>query len=311
MTSPTEPGSTANVIGVGLIGGSIGMALRARGWKVFGSDADDTMVTKALELGALDAIGLDAEAAITFVATPVRSIAAAVQQALAAGCRVVTDAGSVKGPIVEAVADARFVGGHPMAGSEQEGVEGADPELFEGAVWVLTPTSDTADSVYTQVAAVVSSFGAEVVALPPERHDALVAVVSHVPHLTAATLMGVAETRAEEHQALLRLAAGGFRDMTRIASGHPAIWPDICRREPRRDRRGARRPHRWAGRHARCRGERGRGHLVGATGVRARARARTCRAASLGPRISRRSASRCPTGLECSPRSRRWPPSWA
>lgn len=228
MTSPTEPGSTANVIGVGLIGGSIGMALRARGWKVLGSDADETMVAKALELGAVDAIGLDEDAAITFVATPVRSITEAVRHALAAGCRVVTDAGSVKGPIVEAVADARFVGGHPMAGSEQEGVEGADGELFEGAVWVLTPTSDTADSAYTQVAAVVSSFGAEVVALPPERHDALVAVVSHVPHLTAATLMGVAETRAEEHAALLRLAAGGFRDMTRIASGHPAIWPDIC-----------------------------------------------------------------------------------
>ncbi|HMK10215.1 MAG TPA: prephenate dehydrogenase dimerization domain-containing protein, partial [Acidimicrobiales bacterium] len=73
------------------------------------------------------------------------------------------------------------------------------------------------------------SFGAEVVAVAPDRHDALVAVVSHVPHLTAATLMGVAEMRAEEHAALLRLAAGGFRDMTRIASGHPAIWQDICR----------------------------------------------------------------------------------
>jgi prephenate dehydrogenase len=75
---------------------------------------------------------------------------------------------------------------------------------------------------------VVSSLGAEVVVLPPERHDALVAVVSHVPHLTAATLMTLADERAEEHAALLRLAAGGFRDMTRIASGHPAIWPDIC-----------------------------------------------------------------------------------
>ena len=102
MTSPTEPGSTANVIGVGLIGGSIGMALRARGWKVFGSDADETMVAKALELGAVDAIGLDPDAAITFVATPVRSITEAARHALAAGCRVVTDAGSVKGPVVEA-----------------------------------------------------------------------------------------------------------------------------------------------------------------------------------------------------------------
>ena len=81
---------------------------------------------------------------------------------------------------------------------------------------------------YARVRSVVSSFGADVVALTPEQHDGLVAVVSHVPHLTAATLMGLASARAEEHAALLRLAAGGFRDMTRVASGHPGIWPDIC-----------------------------------------------------------------------------------
>ncbi|HJR24440.1 MAG TPA: prephenate dehydrogenase/arogenate dehydrogenase family protein, partial [Acidimicrobiales bacterium] len=124
--------------------------------------------------------------------------------------------------------DPRFLGGHPMAGSEQEGVEGADPDLFVGAVWVLTPTAATDDATYTQLHAVVSELGAEVVALAPEQHDALVAVVSHVPHLTAAALMGLADARATEHRALLRLAAGGFRDMTRIASGHPGIWPDIC-----------------------------------------------------------------------------------
>jgi prephenate dehydrogenase len=229
VTSTTEPGSTANVIGIGLIGGSIGMALRQRGWRVFGSDRDPAIAAKAIALGAIDEVGLDPDAAITFVATPVTVVADSARAALDAGCRVVTDAGSVKAPVVGAVGDPRFVGGHPMAGSEQDGVEGADPELFEGAVWVLTPTSDTDDDAYTQVASVVSSFGAEVVAVAPERHDALVAVVSHVPHLTAATLMGVAEDRAEEHAALLRLAAGGFRDMTRIASGHPAIWQDICR----------------------------------------------------------------------------------
>jgi prephenate dehydrogenase len=130
--------------------------------------------------------------------------------------------------VVEAVGDPRFVGGHPMAGSEQEGLDGADPDLFVGATWVLTPTPATADTAYAVLAGVVASLGAEVVALPPERHDALVAVVSHVPHLAAVTLMGLASERAEEHAALLRLAAGGFRDMTRIASGHPAIWPDIC-----------------------------------------------------------------------------------
>ena len=229
MTSTTEPGTPANVVGIGLIGGSIGMALRQRGWKVLGTDNDPAVTSKARALGAIDEIGLDPDAAITFIATPVTSIAENARRALDAGCRVVTDAGSVKAPVVEAVGSPRFVGGHPMAGSEQEGVEGADPELFEGAVWVLTPTNDTAGDAYTQVASVVTSFGAEVVAVAPDRHDALVAVVSHVPHLTAATLMGVAEMRAEEHAALLRLAAGGFRDMTRIASGHPAIWQDICR----------------------------------------------------------------------------------
>jgi prephenate dehydrogenase len=218
----------AGIVGTGLIGGSIGMALKARGWHVTGTDRDQDRATRALELGALDAVGTDPDAEITFVATPVSAIADAARDALAGGSGLVTDVGSVKGPTVEAVADPRFVGGHPMAGSEQEGVDGADPALFEGAVWVLTPTGETDDGAYATVRAVVSSLGAEVVALPPDRHDALVAVVSHVPHLTAATLMGLAADRSEEHAALLRLAAGGFRDMTRIAAGHPGIWPDIC-----------------------------------------------------------------------------------
>jgi prephenate dehydrogenase len=93
---------------------------------------------------------------------------------------------------------------------------------------VLTPVHGTDSDHFATVDAVIRSFGADVVALPPERHDALVAVVSHVPHLTAAALMGIADERAEEHAALLRLAAGGFRDMTRIAAGSPTIWPDIC-----------------------------------------------------------------------------------
>jgi prephenate dehydrogenase len=115
-----------------------------------------------------------------------------------------------------------------MAGSEQEGVDGSRAELFDGAVWVLTPVAATDPDAHALVRSVVSSFGADVVELSPERHDALVAVVSHVPHLTAVSLMGIAAERSEEHAALLRLAAGGFRDMTRIAAGHPGIWPDIC-----------------------------------------------------------------------------------
>ncbi|MEY2405191.1 MAG: prephenate dehydrogenase [Acidimicrobiaceae bacterium] len=218
----------ANIIGTGLIGGSIGLGLRRLGWHVTGSDADGARAARALELGALDEVGIDPSASITFVAVPVRAIPEAVAEALAATQGVVTDVGSVKGTVVQTVTDPRFVGGHPMAGSEQEGVDGADGDLFEGAVWVLTPTAATDDAVFTTVRSVIASLGAEVVALPPDRHDALVAVVSHVPHLTAATLMHLADERAEEHKALLRLAAGGFRDMTRIAAGHPGIWPDIC-----------------------------------------------------------------------------------
>jgi prephenate dehydrogenase len=218
----------ANVIGLGLIGGSLALALTTRGWRVHGEDRDPTRVADAEQRGAVAATGLDPDAAVTFVATPVSSIADAAKQALAATGGLVTDVGSVKAPITAAVADARFCGGHPMAGSELEGLDGADAELFEGAVWVLTPTADTADSTFAAIARIVSDLGAEVVALPPDRHDALVAVVSHVPHLAAAALMTVADQRAEEHAALLRLAAGGFRDMTRIAAGHPAIWLDIC-----------------------------------------------------------------------------------
>jgi prephenate dehydrogenase len=218
----------ANVVGLGLIGGSVGKALRARGWKVQGVDTDVARLDQAMRVGAVDTSGLHPDASITFVATPVKAAPGAIRQALAETSGLVTDVGSVKAPIVSAIDDPRFLGGHPMAGSEQEGLSGADGEMFEGAVWVLTPTPATSDAVFGSVASVVASLGAEVVALPPDRHDALVAVVSHVPHLTAATLMSLADARAEEHAALLRLAAGGFRDMTRIASGHPAIWPDIC-----------------------------------------------------------------------------------
>jgi len=218
----------AGIVGTGLIGGSIGLALRRRGWHVTGYDHDPVRAARALELGALDQIGTDPAAEITFLATPVRSVADAARAALAAGPGIVTDVGSVKASIVASVDDPRFLGGHPMAGSEQEGVDGADADLFAGAVWVLTPTAATSDATYAAVRSAATDLGADVVALAPEHHDALVAVVSHVPHLTAAALMHLADDKATEHRALLRLAAGGFRDMTRIAAGHPGIWPDIC-----------------------------------------------------------------------------------
>ena len=134
----------------------------------------------------------------------------------------------VKGPVVRQVDHPRFVGGHPMAGSEQDGVEGTDPDMFEGATWVLTPGDSTDPQAFATVRSTVGLLGANVVELPAARHDDLVALVSHVPHLTAATLMTLAADTALEHATLLRLAAGGFRDMTRIAAGDPGIWPDVC-----------------------------------------------------------------------------------
>ncbi|MCU1394600.1 MAG: tyrA [Ilumatobacteraceae bacterium] len=218
----------ANIIGLGLIGGSVGLALRERGWHVSGDDQDQARVDRALRIGVLDEQGLAEVVDVTFIATPVLTIADQAKRALAETTGIVTDVGSVKGAVASAIDDPRFVGGHPMAGSELEGLDGADATMFTGAVWVLTPTATTADATFSAMASIVAELGADVVALAPERHDQVVAVVSHVPHLAAATLMGLAAERAEEHAALLRLAAGGFRDMTRIASGHPGIWLDIC-----------------------------------------------------------------------------------
>ena len=218
----------ANVIGLGLIGGSIAVALRSRGWIVNGVDDRAQATATAVDRGVIDAVGLDADAEITFVAVPVLQGVVTVQRALVETNGIVTDAGSVKGPICAAITDPRFVGGHPMAGSEREGLDGADSNLFEGAIWVLTPDDDADDLVFSQLTTIIGGLGAEVVAVAPGRHDDVVAVVSHVPHLTAASLMTLADDRSIEHAALLRLAAGGFRDMTRVASGRPDIWLDIC-----------------------------------------------------------------------------------
>src|SRR5690606_10057984 len=182
----------------------------------------------AVRRGIVDHAGLDADADVTFVAVPVLAALDAVEHALKATSGVVTDVGSVKGAVGAAIDDERFVGGHPMAGSELGGLDGADASMFEGAVWVLTPTPATSHTTLSVVSKAVGLLGAEMVAMTPDRHDEMVAVVSHVPHLTAASLMRMAADGADEHAALLRLAAGGFRDMTRIASGHPDIWLDIC-----------------------------------------------------------------------------------
>lgn len=250
MSAGTGPDGRARalVVGTGLIGGSIGMALRRNGWYVSGWDADAARARRALELGAVDEVALDYLAAATFIAVPAGSVADVANSVLShqdeltgpAGSRVpspaqgtlppaqvVTDVAGIKENIVAAVHHPRFVGGHPMAGSEQEGVDGAGPDLFLGATWVLTPDRGTSVEAFTEVQSLVRMLGANPVALEPRRHDELVALVSHAPHLTAAALMNLAADAATNNATLLRLAAGGFRDMTRIAAGHPGIWPDI------------------------------------------------------------------------------------
>jgi prephenate dehydrogenase len=234
MTSPTESGSgrRALVVGTGLIGGSIALGLRRHGWHVSGVDADAARAHEALAAGVVDAVGDDPEAEVAFVAVPAAAVAGEARRLLDGPGRradaLVTDVSGVKSAIVAEADHPRFIGGHPMAGSEQIGLHGADPDLFEGAVWVLTPTPATDLASFDRLKGVVMSLGADVLVLSPSDHDRLVAVVSHVPHLVAATLMNAASDGAEHDGALLRLAAGGFRDMTRVAAGQPGIWPDIC-----------------------------------------------------------------------------------
>jgi prephenate dehydrogenase len=226
------------VIGTGLVGGSIGFALTARGHTVVGYDRDQARLVRAKELGAISEPAANlADAArevdVAFVALPVGAVADAVVQLLQSGVPLVTDVGSVKGPIVADVTArageraGAFVGGHPMAGSEHDGIEGARADLFVGAAWVLTPTTVTGEAAYTRLRELLRDIEAEVITVTPDDHDGLVSFVSHVPQLAASTLMSVVNARDEEHRALLRLAAGGFRDMTRIAASHPTIWVDI------------------------------------------------------------------------------------
>jgi prephenate dehydrogenase len=231
---------TVAVVGTGLIGGSLGLALRRSGLHVRGYDADPDRLARAVARGAVDDAGaslLDAYAGadVAFVAVTVSGVADAVAAALDAGVGAVSDVGSVKAPVVRAVeaqaggAAARFVGGHPMAGSAgEEGIEGADADLFTGAAWVLTPTASTDPAAFTAVRDLVALTGAAVMAIDPDLHDELVATVSHLPHLAASAIMHLATDAQPNHETLLRLAAGGFRALTRLSGRSAGIWPDIC-----------------------------------------------------------------------------------
>ena len=230
MTSPTEGPRRAHVVGLGLIGASIAMGLTEAGWAVSGIDIDDATTATAIELGVVTGSRRDQSGRLIIAAVPSALVPAVVAEQLATGSdqTVVTDVAGVKAPVVRAISDPRFVGGHPMAGSEQSGIHGARGDLFVGATWVLTPTSSTTPDRYSVLVGAIRDLGATALALRAEDHDRLVAMVSHVPHLVAGAMMNEAATLAESDAALLRLAAGGFRDMTRVAAGDSGIWPDLC-----------------------------------------------------------------------------------
>jgi len=228
MTSPNS--RHAHVIGLGLIGASIALALNDHGWTVTGSDRDPAIMDSAIEGAVVTGTELSPEVDLVVVATPAGVVARLANETLAQLSRadvIVTDVAGVKGSIVTQVADPRFLGGHPMAGSELRGLSGARAELFQGSTWVLTPTDRTSPTTYSTLHGVLREIGANVVAVSADDHDRLVAIASHVPHLLAGSLMNEASQVAEQDAVLLQLAAGGFRDMTRIAAGDPAIWPDI------------------------------------------------------------------------------------
>lgn len=218
-----------HVVGLGLIGSSVALALQVAGWRVSGTDLDEAVVAHALEVSLIESTDVS-DADLVIVATPARAVLDVVRATLKANAReqlIVTDVAGVKGTIVAGVSDPRFLGGHPMAGSELRGLAGARADLFEGCTWVLTPTAATSPSTYGILHGVLREIGANVVAVGAFDHDRLVAVASHVPHLLAGTLMNEAADVAEQDAVLLQLAAGGFRDMTRIAAGDPSIWPDV------------------------------------------------------------------------------------
>ena len=228
------------VLGTGLIGGSLALAIRGRanGWEVRGFDADPSVRARARALGIADRICDSPEDAasgadLVVLAAPVDlipTLCARIAPGLKAPA-VVTDVGSSKVEVVlagEATLGERFVGGHPMAGSERHGLEAADDSLFEGAWWILTPTEATSSRSYAMVTELIARVGAKPVAVAPKAHDALVARLSHVPQLTASALVEVAAS-AGDKEALLGLAGAGFRDVTRIAASNPALWVAIVR----------------------------------------------------------------------------------
>lgn len=232
------------VIGLGLMGGSLGLALRAGGDRgrvasdVAGYDVAPGIAERALARGALDSACASAaeavrDAELVVIATPTLA-AEEILRTLAAYLApdvVVTDLCSVKAPLVRVASQAlpqpqRFVGGHPMAGTERAGIESATADLYRGARWALTPTPATAPEALRRVRALVTALGAHPVEMDAVAHDAAVAGVSHLP-LTVAVALAQSLADADDWPAMALLAAGGYRDTTRVAAGDPVMGRDM------------------------------------------------------------------------------------
>jgi prephenate dehydrogenase len=218
------------VVGLGLIGGSIALAARERvGAEVSGWDEQDAAIEAALARGAISSgagslASAVAAADVVFTAAPVGALPQLVREILthAPSSAAVTDVGSTKRTLVEAISDPRFIGGHPLAGAETSGVENASAGLFDGSTWYLTPGAGSDACAVTAVERLIGAFGAGITRLSAAEHDRLMAAVSHLPHVFANVLL--------THL----LAVGGapvigpsFRDATRVAGSNPAVWSAI------------------------------------------------------------------------------------
>jgi prephenate dehydrogenase len=223
------------IVGTGLIGASIGLAAKRAGVEhVSGYDADPEALGLAAERGALDSragsvVEAVEEADLAVVATPVATLGSQVETVLrAADGATVTDVGSTKGRLCSRVEDrARYIGGHPVCGSEARGPAHASAELFEGATWFLTPVAETEPERYKKLHGFVGSLGAVPVAIDPVAHDRLLALTSHLPHALANVVLNHAGSLRVHGHEPLAAAGGSLRDMTRVAGANPRIWIDI------------------------------------------------------------------------------------
>jgi arogenate dehydrogenase (NADP+) len=221
------------ILGLGLIGGSLGFDLRSQGHYVLGVSRRESTCQKAVEIGSVDQASIDlsllASAEVVFICTPIGLIVPQVEQLVAhlPETTIVTDVGSVKAPIVNAISPLwkNFIGGHPMAGNTDVGREAAQRNLFVNRPYVLTPIETTPTTAITVLEEIVRSLGSIIYHCQPEKHDRAVSWISHLPVMVSASLMAacLGETDPEIFQLAQNLASSGFRDTSRVGAGNPEL----------------------------------------------------------------------------------------